>query len=137
MNSYIVFNKEKTASELSYYDTLSTYEYGDKVYILDASKYPASSVENIATAFLTDKSQPKERLRIKTRFLEGDLELFDRVTLNWRSDTDSPNVYDDTDYDDDTPTEVGNITWTSKDFWVTGYRHSWRANETEYSLREV
>jgi len=137
---YVVFNKYRNQSELNYVNTLSTYEYGEKIYNLDASKYPQNAlenIENIATAFLTDKSQPKERLRIKTRFLEGDLELFDRVTLNWRPDTDSPNVYDDTDYDDDAPTEVGNITWTSKDFWVTGYRHSWRANETEYSLCEV
>ena len=122
-------------------DTSSAYEYGKKTYSLNTTPYLQDDIDyiyDIADAFLEEKAQPKERISIKTEFLEGDLELFDKVTINWRPDSDNPAVYEGTDYDsDDVGSSIGNIDWDSKDFWVIAYRHSWRDQSTQYTLREV
>ena len=137
----LIFRKKIDQSEFSFTNTLSAYEYGEKVYALEQRDFVEGaglSLATVANALLDEKAQPKERISIKTEFLEGDLELFDKVTINWRPDSDNPAVYEGTDYDsDDVGSSIGNIDWDSKDFWVIAYRHSWRDQSTQYTLREV
>lgn len=123
---------ENVLSDYVFVNTASTIEYGERIYELkDKILNSYSLTANMANSILGHYATPKITMKIKTRFLEGDLDLLKRVTVHWQADTHNQNVTNT--YTDN----AGAITWGTKDFYITGINHSWQSNETTYSLKEV
>lgn len=133
-------------SAYSIANTASIYDLGTKrIYkTSDSTTMTSEQFSIIANNMLPTLSTPKIRMKITTRFLEGDLDLFSRVTLNIQGDIrDGFLEWDKDGYDYGRAEKyvgesvAGNITWTSKDFWVIGINHNYNGGKSEYTLREV
>ena len=118
----------------NYANTASVYEYGRRPLTIKEDDLPIgvfSLTADYAEALLAERATPKIRMAITTRFLEGDLDILNRVTVNWQADKHDRNLAQSY------TSNAGAITWTSKSFYVLGYEHSWQNNTSKYILREV
>jgi hypothetical protein len=138
----------KINDALTYVNTSSVYAYTARVYNLSkdilGGNLSNDNIAMVAGNILDTYSTPKIRMKIKTRFLEGDLDLFSRVTINWNPDTRDGFMRYEVDSWDELRVErytgeavAGHITWTTKDFWVIGIQHDYVNQFSEYTLREV
>jgi hypothetical protein len=126
--SLIHFNKTNKQADYIFVNTASSDEYGSRWFSLDAKDNIADSLSQttvLGNAILDDRKDPKIRMKLSTRFLEGNLDILNKITVNW-----SPDL-------NDLSQTAGGITWTSKDFWIIGYEHSWKNNSSNYTLREI
>jgi len=139
--TFFPFQKQ---SDFVFINTLSSYEYGERLFNLEAEigfNVSYSQASKLAqTFFASNGTAPKERLRVSTPLLENDLDLLDHVTVYWRP----PYVSDGNSNDGMTNNnsayfakKSGPITWDSKEFMILSMTHDYHAESTEYLLREV
>ena len=95
----------------------------------------------MATSILDDKKDPKIRMKIQTRFLEGSVDILDRITIKWESvnGNDEPIlIWNESNWNDNNwAYPSGAITWSEKDFFIVGITHSYSRDISEYILKEV
>lgn len=138
------FMIDNTPEDYIYQNTSSVYEYGVKNYTLENADNITNELTQTATIannILDNSSDPKIRMRIRATYLAGDLDLFDRVTVNWRQDSQDASLHwgDSLDAwgEDSWGDFAGQITWETKDFWIIGITHSFNNQESIYTLKEV
>lgn len=138
------FILDNAQSDFIFANIASVQEYGTREYTIEPQDNIVTDVtqaETMANAVLDNYAQPKIRIRIRCRYLEGDLDLFDRVTVHWRHDAqddalhwdDSLHAWDSGKWGD----YAGQITWETKDFWILAVNHSFEEQHSLYLLREV
>jgi hypothetical protein len=127
LGQYQFVRKDKQ-SEYIVQNTASAEEYGVRTFEIKPNENLTNDLSQttvLANAILDDRKDPKIRMKLSTRFLEGNLDILNKITVNW-----SPDL-------NDLSQTAGGITWTSKDFWIIGYEHSWKNNSSNYTLREI
>ncbi len=138
------FLRTNTQKDFFFDDTSSVQQYGANAYKLDAKDLMTddpAEIALLAQAILDERSPQKDRMRIRARFMEGELDLLDRITIHWQSDY--PEDWGVTPWDTEAwdigefGETAGVIDWQEKDFYVISMTHSFRNNYSEYLLREV
>lgn len=136
--TFLLDNKE---SDYVFVNTASVEEWGTREYVLkddDLITNDLSQTTVMANSILDNYAQPKTRMKIKCKFLEGDLDLFSRVTVHWTPDASDVGMkWDEDSWGDHWSMRSGNILWEEKDFWIIGINHSFKNQESTYTLREV
>jgi len=136
------FEPVDSIEEYVFINTASVNEYGTFLYNVEEDD-PITTLSQgtaIADSILDNYATPKIRMSLRTRFCEGDLDLLDKVTVNYKAhpqDTDMLEWNSGT-WDSERWTELaGQITWETKEFYIVGVEHSWAENSTLYKLKEV
>jgi hypothetical protein len=134
------FNFLANYSDYIFQDTASIFQYGKRSIDFESDGIEdLSQTANLALSYLEDKKTPKERMTIRARFLEGDIDILNRITLDVHRDIAGDSLAWEADaWDAKEWTEfAGALNWETKDFWVIGITHNWQDNFSEYKLREV
>jgi len=130
-------------------NTSSNYEYGPKEMTIKQNNMIINDISQTAILMqniLDQYTTPKIRMGLRTRFLEGNLDLLDKVTVHWSSDlqgNDNDTTRDGDDAGSGFANIAGRITWewdtttSSRDFWVIGQTHSYENAYTDLILREI